>query len=67
MIKDGHSLRLNPVGTYVGDATENGVVTVWRLTVKAQNIALEAPTEVREETKGHLVSQKDSLSMQRGL
>lgn len=48
------------------DATENGVVTGWRLTVKAQNIALEAPTEVREETKGHLVSQKDSLSMQRG-
>lgn len=47
-------------------ATENGVVTGWRLTVKAQNIALEAPTEVREETKGHLVSQKDSLSMQRG-
>lgn len=48
------------------DTTENGVVTGWRFTVKAQNIALEAPKEGREETKGHSVSQKDLLSMQRG-
>lgn len=48
-----HRARVRALGLRGMGATENGVVTGWRLTVKAQNIALEAPTEVREETKGH--------------
>lgn len=33
--------------------------------VKARDITLEAPTEEKNETKGHLVSQKDLVSTQR--
>lgn len=47
-------------------AGEDGDIIGRRLMVKAQDITLEAPTEEREETKGHLVIQKDLLSIQRG-
>lgn len=60
-----HRVRARALGTHRdGWQGETGDITGEGLMLKAQDVTLEVPTEESEETKGHLVSQKDLVSLQ---